>query len=120
MVKMLKFFSLVFINFTATIFLSSASLYAASKKITITGSTTVLPIAQRVAEAYMDIYEDVCVSVRGRGSGVGIAALIDGRADIADASFLYLGELIEFGLTKKMFTVPQDKRTEEYLEGKFG
>ena len=86
MVKMLKFFLLVFTSFAATIFLSSAPLYAASKKITITGSTTVLPIAQRSAEVYMDIHEDVNVSIRGGGSGVGIAALIDGRADIADAS----------------------------------
>jgi phosphate transport system ATP-binding protein len=35
-------------------------------------------------------------------------------------AFLYLGELIEFGPTDKMFTVPKDKRTEEYLTGKFG
>lgn len=35
-------------------------------------------------------------------------------------AFLYLGELIEFGPTGKVFTVPKDKRTEEYLTGKFG
>ncbi len=35
-------------------------------------------------------------------------------------AFLYLGELIEFGNTEKMFTVPKDKRTEAYLTGKFG
>lgn len=35
-------------------------------------------------------------------------------------AFLYLGDLIEFGPTSKLFTVPQDKRTEEYLTGKFG
>ncbi len=35
-------------------------------------------------------------------------------------AFLYLGELIEFGSTEKMFTVPKDRRTEEYLTGKFG
>lgn len=35
-------------------------------------------------------------------------------------AFLYLGELIEFGPTEKLFTVPKDKRTEEYLTGKFG
>ncbi len=34
--------------------------------------------------------------------------------------FLYLGELIEYGTTEKLFTVPKDKRTEEYLTGKFG
>ncbi|MCK4420639.1 phosphate ABC transporter substrate-binding protein [candidate division WOR-3 bacterium] len=86
MVKKLKFSLLVFTSLAATIFLASTSLYAASKKITITGSTTVLPIAQRAAEAYMDIHKDISISVRGGGSGVGIAALIDGRADIADAS----------------------------------
>jgi phosphate transport system substrate-binding protein len=67
-------------------FFTSVSAFADSKSITITGSTTVLPIAQRAAEAFMDIHEDVSISVRGGGSGVGIAALIDGRADIADAS----------------------------------
>jgi phosphate transport system ATP-binding protein len=35
-------------------------------------------------------------------------------------AFLYLGELIEFGYTEQLFTVPQDKRTEQYLTGKFG
>jgi len=35
-------------------------------------------------------------------------------------AFLYLGELGEFGTTEKLFTVPEDKRTEEYLSGKFG
>ncbi len=35
-------------------------------------------------------------------------------------AFLYLGNLIEVGPTGKIFTVPQDKRTEEYLTGKFG
>jgi phosphate transport system ATP-binding protein len=35
-------------------------------------------------------------------------------------AFLYLGELVEFGSTGKMFTGPKDKRTEEYLTGKFG
>jgi phosphate transport system ATP-binding protein len=35
-------------------------------------------------------------------------------------AFLYLGELVEFGLSEKMFTAPKDKKTEEYLSGKFG
>jgi len=34
--------------------------------------------------------------------------------------FMYLGELVEYGPTELVFTVPQDKRTENYLEGKFG
>ncbi len=35
-------------------------------------------------------------------------------------SYLYLGDLIEFGATSQIFTVPKDRRTEEYLTGKFG
>jgi phosphate transport system ATP-binding protein len=36
------------------------------------------------------------------------------------AAFLYLGELVEFGPTARLFTGPKNKRTEEYLTGKFG
>ncbi|GBR76601.1 phosphate transport system ATP-binding protein PstB [Candidatus Termititenax persephonae] len=35
-------------------------------------------------------------------------------------AFMYLGELVEFGASEKMFSTPRDKRTEEYLTGKFG
>jgi len=46
---------------------------------------------------------------------------ISQAARISDyTAFLYLGELIEFGETERVFTVPQDKKTEEYIEGKFG
>ncbi|MCR9011609.1 phosphate ABC transporter ATP-binding protein PstB [Gabonibacter chumensis] len=42
-------------------------------------------------------------------------------ARISDYSmFMYLGELIEYDETQKMFTAPRDKRTEEYLTGQFG
>ncbi len=34
--------------------------------------------------------------------------------------FMYLGELVEYDYTKKMFTSPTDKRTESYLSGKIG
>ncbi|MCX6147521.1 MAG: phosphate ABC transporter ATP-binding protein PstB [Candidatus Kapabacteria bacterium] len=37
-----------------------------------------------------------------------------------DTAFLYLGDLVEFGKTKRMFTTPENKRTEEYLIGKIG
>lgn len=42
-------------------------------------------------------------------------------ARISDyTAFLYMGELVEFGETEKLFTVPKQKMTEEYLTGKFG
>lgn len=55
-------------------------------EITIKGSTTVLPIAQATAEAYMRANPNVNISVQGGGSGVGISSLIDKTADIGDAS----------------------------------
>jgi len=42
-------------------------------------------------------------------------------ARISDNSmFMYLGDLVEYDNTKKMFTNPSDKRTEQYLTGQFG
>jgi len=35
-------------------------------------------------------------------------------------AFMYLGELIEYDITEKIFTVPKEQRTEEYLSGRFG
>ncbi len=35
-------------------------------------------------------------------------------------AFMYLGELIEFGSTSKMFTAPHDQRTQDYITGRFG
>jgi len=35
-------------------------------------------------------------------------------------SFMYLGKLIEFGATDKVFTNPQNEETERFLTGKFG
>jgi phosphate transport system ATP-binding protein len=35
-------------------------------------------------------------------------------------SFLYMGNLIEFGETKKIFTTPEQKQTEDYITGRFG
>src|SRR5271168_4532930 len=35
-------------------------------------------------------------------------------------AFMFLGELIEFGTTERLFTAPQNKRTEEYITGRFG
>ncbi len=55
-------------------------------QLTIQGSTTVLPIAQRAAEEFIKEHPNANITVRGGGSGTGIAALIDGTIDIANAS----------------------------------
>ena len=35
-------------------------------------------------------------------------------------AFMYLGELVEFGETTHMFTSPTDRRTQDYITGRFG
>jgi phosphate transport system ATP-binding protein len=37
-----------------------------------------------------------------------------------ETAFFYLGELIEFGATNKIFTHPSKKQTEDYVTGRFG
>jgi len=37
-----------------------------------------------------------------------------------DTGFMLLGELIEFGKTEQIFTAPLDKRTEDYITGRYG
>lgn len=60
--------------------------YALAGKVVVEGSTTVLPITQKAAEIYMKNNPKSEIAVRGGGSGVGLASLIDGTCDIADAS----------------------------------
>ncbi|WP_300039783.1 substrate-binding domain-containing protein [Methanospirillum sp.] len=56
------------------------------KALTISGSTTVLPIAAAVAEAYMAKNPDIDVKVSGGGSGAGISAIGKGSVDIGMSS----------------------------------
>ena len=72
----------------------------------IDGSTTVLPIAQKAAEAYMKEHPQVAISVSGGGSGNGIKAIIDGTTDIADSSrFIKDGE-VKQAIEKGSYPVP--------------
>ncbi len=59
---------------------------APRKLITIKGSDTVLPVSQALAEAYLQKHAEPLISVTGGGSGVGIAALLNGDTDIAMSS----------------------------------
>jgi ABC-type phosphate transport system substrate-binding protein len=52
----------------------------------VTGSDTMLQLAQAWAAAYSGKYPNVKVQLTGGGSGVGIAGMIDGSVDIANAS----------------------------------
>ncbi len=67
---------------------SSSSLAAssASKSIQNKGSDTIVNLALAWAERYQEEHDDVRISVTGGGSGTGVAALINGTVDIANAS----------------------------------
>ena len=56
------------------------------KTIENKGSDTIVNLALAWAEAYQEIHPEVRLSVTGGGSGTGIAALINGTVDIANAS----------------------------------
>lgn len=59
---------------------------ADTRIISVSGSTTNLPIAQAVAELYMNIHQTDEILVSGGGSGVGIRAVGEGTADIGMSS----------------------------------
>ena len=37
-----------------------------------------------------------------------------------NTAFFLLGDLVEFGKTEQLFSTPRDKRTEDYITGRFG
>jgi phosphate transport system substrate-binding protein len=54
--------------------------------ITVKGSDTMVILAQKWAEVYMSQHPGVTIQVTGGGSGVGFAALVEQKTDLADAS----------------------------------
>ena len=62
------------------------TLAAGAQAQKIKGSDTMLPLSQKLAESYMKENKAASVMVTGGGSGVGIAALIDGTTEIAQSS----------------------------------
>ncbi len=74
----------------------------AKKNITLKGSDTVLPLGQKEAETFMQKDSTAAISVTGGGSGVGLAALLEGTTDIAMASRdLKTEEKLKFSEKKK-------------------
>jgi phosphate transport system substrate-binding protein len=92
------------------ILLAASILFAATSAhagyLVIKGSTTVLPIAQKVAEAFMKDYPDVSVSISGGGSGNGIKAIIDGTTDIADSSRFIKDKELKLAVSRDVYPVP--------------
>jgi len=65
--------------------------------------------------------EELIVQLKNTVTIILVTHNISQAARVSDfAAFLYLGKLIEFGPAGRIFTAPKDKKTEEYLTGKFG
>ncbi len=72
----------------------------ADSEIVINGSTTVLPVIQKTAEAFMEANPSVALSISGGGSGNGIKALNDKLCNIAMASRDIKANEMELGKSK--------------------
>jgi len=65
--------------------------------------------------------EELCIDLKDKVTILIVTHNIAQAGRISDyTTFMYLGDIIEFGETKLVFTVPKDKRTEDYLTGVFG
>ena len=65
--------------------------------------------------------EDLAVELKEKYTIVMVTHNMQQAARIADkTAFFLLGEVIEFDETEKMFSTPTDKRTEDYITGRFG
>ena len=65
--------------------------------------------------------EELCASLKERYTIVIVTHNMQQATRISDrTAFFLLGELIECGETETLFSVPQDKRTEDYITGRFG
>lgn len=65
--------------------------------------------------------EELCLELKKSVSILIVTHNIAQAGRISDwTAFMYLGQLVEFGETDKVFTVPSDQRTEAYLTGVFG
>ncbi|MFH1152900.1 MAG: phosphate ABC transporter substrate-binding protein [Pseudomonadota bacterium] len=83
-----------------------AAMPGLAEELVLKGSTTVLPIAQEVSEAYMKMHPDIKISLSGGGSSNGIKAIIDGTANIGNSSRFIKSEEVELAGTKKVYPVP--------------
>ena len=65
--------------------------------------------------------EDLIAELRGRYTIIIVTHNMQQAARVSDfTAFLYEGNLIEYGQTAQIFTNPREKRTEDYMTGRFG
>ncbi len=65
--------------------------------------------------------EEMIYQLKGEYTVVIVTHNMQQAARASDyTAFMYMGELVEFGLTHKIFTAPRESRTEDYITGRFG
>ena len=65
--------------------------------------------------------EDLALQLKEKYTIVMVTHNMQQAARISDrTAFFLLGEVIEYDETQKLFSIPQDKRTEDYITGRFG
>lgn len=65
--------------------------------------------------------EDLALQLKEKYSIIMVTHNMQQAARISDnTAFFLLGEVIEYNKTEKLFSVPEDKRTEDYITGRFG
>ena len=65
--------------------------------------------------------EELCVELKKDYTIIMVTHNMQQAVRVSDeTAFFLLGEVIEYGNTEKMFSVPTDKRTEDYITGRFG
>ena len=65
--------------------------------------------------------EDLALQLKQDYTSVMVTHNMQQAARISDrTAFFLLGEVIEYDETQKLFSIPQDKRTEDYITGRFG
>ena len=65
--------------------------------------------------------EELCMQLKQKYTIITVTHNMQQAVRISDkTAFFLLGELVEFGDTEKIFSNPEDKRTEDYITGRFG
>ena len=65
--------------------------------------------------------EDLALELKNKYTIIMVTHNMQQAARISDkTAFFLLGEVVEFNQTAKIFNMPKDKRTEEYISGRFG
>ena len=65
--------------------------------------------------------EDLAVELKSKYTVIMVTHNMQQAARVSDnTAFFLLGELVEFGKTEQLFSTPKDKRTEDYITGRFG